>query len=138
MSPNEPPSVSVSHRRSARPGVHPLGTLVWVRGDHDIATREHLSLTLAQAARVDDADIVADLSGVTFMDASTIGALVLARNGLRARSRALSLRAPSPRARRLLDLCGLERLIDEHLAPARPPARRGGGVHDRAALSGVR
>jgi hypothetical protein len=46
------------------------------------------------------------------MDASTIGALVVARNRLLARSRSLTVRAPSSAARRLLELCGLDRLID--------------------------
>jgi anti-anti-sigma factor len=121
MVPNVSPSVSVSRRGSAHPGGHALRTVVWVRGEQDIATRVHLSVTIAQAARFDDADIVVDLSGVTFMDASTIGALVVARNRLSARSRSLCVRAPSPRARRVIDLCGLEGMIDEHPAPAQPP-----------------
>ena len=121
MPPIESPSVSVSPRGNARPASDPLRTVVWVRGEHDIATRVRLSATIAQAALLDDADMVVDLSGVTFMDASTIGALVGARNCLRASSRSLSVRAPSPRARRLLDICGLARLIDEHPASAPPP-----------------
>jgi anti-anti-sigma factor len=78
----------------------------------------HLSVTLADAARLDDADIFVDLSGVTFMDASTVSALVGARNRLRAQSRSLSVRDPSPLARRVVDLCGLSQLIDEHPEPA--------------------
>lgn len=121
MVPNEWPSASVCRRGSAGPGSDPLRIVVWVRGEHDIATRVHLSGTLAQAARLDDADIIVDLSGVTFMDASTIGALVDVHNRLRARSRSLSVRAPSPLSQRLLDVCGLAFLIDEHRAPAQPP-----------------
>lgn len=117
MHPHEPPAVAVS----AHPESDPVHTVVWVRGDHDIATRPHLSRTLAQAARLDDADIIVDLGGVTFMDASTIGAIVDAHNRLRARSRLLSVRAPSTRARRLLDVCGLAFLIDEQLVPAHRP-----------------
>jgi len=113
----EAPSVSVFPRGHRRPGSDPLRTVVQVRGEHDIATRAHLSATIARAAQLDDADILVDLSDVTFMDASTIGALVVARNSLRARARSLSVRAPSPRARRLLDLCGLAGLIDESRAP---------------------
>jgi anti-sigma B factor antagonist len=94
---------------------------VWVRGEHDAATQVQLSTALVEAAGLDGADIVVDLSGVTFMDASTIGTLVAARNRLRATARSLSVRAPSPPARRLLDVCGLERLIDEHSAPDAQP-----------------
>ena len=121
MLPNEWPSVSVCRRGSADPGSDPLRTVVWVLGDHEYATRVHLSATLGQAARLDDADVTVDLSGVTFMDASTIGALVDTHNRLRARSRSLSIRAPSRLARRLLDVCGLAFLIDERAAPAGPP-----------------
>ena len=114
----------MSQRGNNRLGSDQLRTVVWVRGEHDITTRVHLSVTIAQAARVDDADIVVDLSGVTFMDASTIGTIIGARNRLRgsSTSRSLSVRAPSPRARRLLELCGLMQLVDEHPAPAPPPA----------------
>lgn len=120
---NESPSVSVCCRGSAHPGNDPLRTVVWVRGHHDVATREHLSLTVAQAACLDDADVVVDLSGVTFMDASTIGTIVGAHNRLRARSRSLCIRAPSVFARRLLDVCELTFLIDdEPPAVAQPPS----------------
>jgi anti-sigma B factor antagonist len=94
---------------------------VWVRGEQDASTCVQLSATLAEASGLDDADVVVDLSGVTFMDASTIGALVVARNRLRVLSRCLCVRDPSPRTRRLLDLCGLARLIDEHPTPTQPP-----------------
>ncbi|MCD9625135.1 STAS domain-containing protein [Rhabdothermincola salaria] len=96
--------------------------MVWLRGDHHLGTRTRLSAAIAEAARADDADLVVDLSGVTFMDASTIGALVVARHHLRARSRSLCVRAPSPLARRLLDACGLVALIDDDAEPAHPPA----------------
>ena len=112
----ESSSLSVSRRGDVGVGADLLRTVVWVGGEHDVATRTNLAVTIAQAAVADDADIVVDLSGVTFMDASTIGALVDARNLLRAASRSLSVRAPSPRARRVLDLCGLTLLIDEHAA----------------------
>jgi anti-anti-sigma factor len=100
MPPNELPPMSVFPRGDVLIGSDPLRNVVWVRGEHDLANRVHLSV-----------------SGVTFMDASTIGALVGARNGLAARSRSLSVRAPSLRARRVLDLCGLAYLIDESQSP---------------------
>lgn len=118
MLPTEPPSVSVSRCGSTDPDSDPFRTVVWVRGDHDIATRALLSGTFAQAARHGDVDVVVDLSGVTFMDASTIGAIVDARNRLRARARSLSVRAVPVRPRGLLDICGLAFLIDEEPAVA--------------------
>lgn len=120
MHPNEPPSVAVSRCGSTDPASDPCRTVVWVRGDHDIATRALLSSAFAQAARLDDADVVVDLSGLTSMDASTIGAMVDAHNRLRARSRSLSIRAVPVFPRRLLDVCGLAFLVDEHSASTQP------------------
>lgn len=117
MTPNESSSVSMSRRGQGRRGGDPLRTVVWVRGEHDVATRVHLAVALARTLRIDDADVVVDLSGVTFMDASTIGVLLVARSRLHDCSRSLSVRDPSPPARRVLDVCGLERLIDRVPAP---------------------
>jgi hypothetical protein len=55
--------------------------------------------------------VVVDLSAVTFMDASIVGALVGSRNRLRSKSQSLELRAPSPRALRVIQLCGLVGLV---------------------------
>ena len=118
MHPHEPASVAVSPCGSAGPAHGPSRTVVWVRGDHDRATSAQLLSTLVQAAHLDDADLTVDLtvdlSGVTFMDASTISAIVDARNRLGACSRSLSVRAPSRLVRRLFAVCGLEFLIEEH------------------------
>ena len=120
MDPVKRPSVTVCRRGSADPVSDPLRTVVQVRGDHEYATQAQLSESIARAAGLDDTDIVVDLSGVTFMDASTISTLVRARNCLHTRLRALTLVAPSPLARRLLDVCGLTFLIEDDRAPARP------------------
>lgn len=118
---NDSPSIVICRRGATGVGCDPLRTVVWVSGEHDVATRVHLSTTLDRAARLDDADIVVDLSGVTFMDASTVGVLVMAQERLRRPARSLSLRSPSPRARRLLDVCGLGRLIDTPPIPTGRP-----------------
>lgn len=86
-------------------------TVVWVRGDHDESTSVALAAVIARASDLDDADVLVDLSGVTFMDASIVGTLIRARNQLRARGLSLYVRAPSFTARRLLDMCGLTDLL---------------------------
>jgi len=83
------------------------GTVVWLRGEHDIATMAELSDTLTRAMAQDDGDVVVDLSGVDFMGAATVGVILRTRACLRLRSRSLTLRAPSMRAQRVLDLCGV-------------------------------
>lgn len=109
----EPPSVSVSRRGSARGDAD--RTVVWVRGDNDIATMVNLRDVLDRAARLEDVPLLIDLSGVTFMDASTAGALVESRTQLASRGQSLEVRAPSSSALRVLDLCGLTHLV--HGAP---------------------
>ena len=87
--------------------------VVWLDGEHDIATVDVLADTLANVVFADDADLIVDLSNVTFMSAATIEALIDGRNLLLRRSRTLTLRSPSRCARRLLDLFGLAGLVED-------------------------
>ncbi len=105
------PSVSISRRRST--GGDPDRTVLWVRGDHDIATRVSIAVAIARAAQRDDMSLLVDLSAVTFMDASTVGAIVGSRNRLQSRGQSLDVRAPSPPALRVLELCGIAHLIEQ-------------------------
>lgn len=109
MAPSLTPLISVSRRGSARGDAD--YTVVWVRGEHDIATKASLVVALDRAARLDDAPLLVDLSAVTFMDASTIGALVASRTCLQSGGQTLEVRAPSPRALRVLEQCGLAHLV---------------------------
>lgn len=87
-------------------------TVVWLRGEQDIAAAAALSETLAWAIALDDADLVVDLSRVNFMGAATVGVIIRAREFLRPQSRSVVVRSPSTCARRVLDLCGLADLLD--------------------------
>jgi anti-anti-sigma factor len=126
-----PFTVSVSRPRPVveRPVRH--RTVIRVRGDQDIANVSALCDALAWATDLGGA-VVVDLSRVTFMDASSLGAIVRARHVLEAQARSLIVRSPSPCARRLLDLCGIPALADPEgtTAPARTRATvsRGPGV----------
>jgi anti-anti-sigma factor len=82
-------------------------TVVWLRGEHDLSTVHLLSEALSRAIAEDERDVVVDLSRVEFMGAATVGVLLRARQDLLSRSRALTLRHPSPAARRVLDACGV-------------------------------
>lgn len=74
-----------------------------------------LSQTMAQIVAIDGDDLVVDLSGIQFMDASTIGAIIRTRDELRPQLLSLTLRSPSTFARRILGLCGLTDLLDPPL-----------------------
>jgi anti-anti-sigma factor len=83
-------------------------TLVWLQGEHDLSSVNALSEALSRAIADDDRDVIVDLSRVEFMGAATLGVLLRARQDLLSRSRALTLRAPSQPARRVLDACGVD------------------------------
>jgi anti-anti-sigma factor len=91
-------------------------TVVWLAGEHDLATVSQVANALATAISTDDADLVVDLSAVTFMSAATVEELVRGRAFLREHSRTLTVRAPSRFAKRVLDLCDLSSLVESHPA----------------------
>ena len=132
MIPTTPTSLSAPRPGSTVRGTDPTGSVVWIRGDHDTATHTAVSASLAQAVALDESDVIVDFSRLTFMDASTIGAIVTARNGLLARSRELSIRAPSPRMLELLTTCELAFLVQGHVVPDQSSRRRHAAVTSTA------
>lgn len=96
--------------------IDPLGndvgyTVVWVHGEHDLSTSVSLGAVIARVAELDNADVLVDLSEVTFMDASLVNALVRSQNELSTRGLFLHIRAPSPAALHTLRLCGVTSLV---------------------------
>ena len=86
-------------------------TVVWLRGEQDIATDGELRRVLACGVAANDAAIVVDLSEVELMSASTLGVLVTARALLGEQSRSLTVRHPSAFVRRIIGSCGLADLL---------------------------
>lgn len=86
--------------------------VVWLWGDHDSSTADSVTSAILQADAGADPCVVVDLSEVTFMDASTLGAFVRSRQILEVSGRRLRLRSPHPGQRRLLEICDLADLID--------------------------
>ncbi len=111
MAHSESTAISFVRRGSSAPGADPDRTVIMLRGDQDTANRSDLVAAIIRASTLDDTDVLVDLSGVTFMDASTIGAIVRGENVMHALSRSLGLRAPSLAATHLLELCGLAHLV---------------------------
>jgi hypothetical protein len=58
-----------------------------------------------------DVQLAVDMSGVAFIDASGIGVLVAAANRARLAGGGLTLLAPSPQVRRLLDILHLDAVL---------------------------
>ena len=94
-------------------------------GEIDISTCPAIRRFLLAAISGGHAHLAVDMSGVTFIDASGIGVLVAAASRARQAGGGLSLLAPSPQVRRLLDvfqLDAIERLVASSLqAPAGRP-----------------
>jgi anti-anti-sigma regulatory factor len=82
------------------------GTIVWLRGVHDVSTMDALTEILALAIGLDDADLTLDLSRVESMAVATVGVIIRSRESLRSRSRSLALRSPSMCARGTLKQAG--------------------------------
>jgi anti-anti-sigma factor len=126
-------SARVTRRdRPSAPFLSPEGgrTVLWLDGEHDISTRFAVSDSLEAAFSANDADVIVDLSGVTFVGAATIDEFVRGRNTLRGQCRNLTLRSPSRTARRLLDVMGLTNLVEpnESFPELMEVDQEGGGV----------
>jgi anti-anti-sigma factor len=102
----DPPECQVMHERDGDTVVLQL------RGEYDHSTDALLASNLASAIALAEEHLVVDLRDTRFIGSSTVRILVRARNHLAHQSRTISLRAPTPVARLVLDLCGANGLIE--------------------------
>lgn len=121
----EPSFVPAPPQSIAAFGREGVRTVVRLRGEHDASTVGRLSEILVTAISFDTSDVVIDLSEVAFMDAATIGVITWAQEFLNLADRSLVVRAPSRFARRVLQLCGLEALIEIPPTPMRVTGTEG-------------
>lgn len=112
-----PGALSVARYRPA------AGTVVLVLvGAADLATAPDLRRALHEAAD-DCPDVVVDLDGLAFFDASTLGVLVAAHRRVTAAGGALTIRCHSRHGLRLLTVGGLDRLLEPSAEDSTPPPR---------------
>jgi anti-anti-sigma factor len=91
-----------------------MDVVVTLSGDIDLASREATLGRLDAAvtsARAAGANVVVDLSGVTFLDSTGMSCLVIASRGLRGVEGSLYLSNPPPMVRRVLEIAGLTKMI---------------------------
>jgi anti-sigma B factor antagonist len=88
-----------------------LSAPVVLDGEIDISTCPAVRRLLMAAISGGDVHLAVDMSGVTFIDARGIGVLVAAANRARRAGGGLSLLAPSPQVRRLLDVFHLDAIL---------------------------
>lgn len=84
--------------------------VVHVAGEFDIGTLPILKQALSRARHA-DADVLLDLSDVTFADASSLGVLMDARSALAERGHTMSIVNPARVVSRLLSITGLTPLL---------------------------
>jgi anti-sigma B factor antagonist len=85
--------------------------VMMVFGEIDLATAPALYATLRQLREQDRRDVMVDLSSVTFMDASVLTFLLIARRELVAAGGSLSVVDGNPLLGRLLDASRLTALV---------------------------
>jgi len=86
--------------------------VIQLSGEHDLSSVVSLSETIARTMSLDEADVVIELSGVTYLNSATIHLILRAHDWLQQHARSLALRSPSPIARRILEVCELDDLIE--------------------------
>ncbi|HWC31596.1 MAG TPA: STAS domain-containing protein [Actinomycetota bacterium] len=84
-----------------------------VSGELDMATRDRLLGALEWLEANGEEAITVDLTGLSFIDATGLHALIRARDSARMRGATLEFRNPSPAVRRLISLVGPEGLVEE-------------------------
>ena len=100
------------------------GTVVEVTGEIDIDTAPQMREVLDAAVEVGD-PVVIDMQGVTFIDSTGFGVLVLVNLRAMRIGTPLALRAVPDRIRNLLGLLGLEAVL-----PIEPEPQTGPPQHD--------
>jgi anti-sigma B factor antagonist len=90
------------------------GSIVVVTAPVEIDPVSGPAFDEALAAVSAESDLRVDCSVVEFMDSTGLRALVVARNRLVAAGGSLVVTSPSVAARRVLELGGLDELIDGH------------------------
>jgi anti-sigma B factor antagonist len=98
----------------------PPSATIALDGEIDIATAPAIRRFLMAAISGGDVHLAVDMVGVTFIGAAGIGVLVAAANRAREAGGGLSLLAPSPQLRRLLDVLHLDGILPAAQRPVGP------------------
>ena len=102
--------MSVTIRRFEQPP----WTVLSVGGDLDVVGAPDLRQAVVTAVADGSRLLVLDLSELDFVDSFGIGAVVGALKRLRQRGGDLALVCPSPRVRRVFEICDLDRILALH------------------------
>jgi anti-sigma B factor antagonist len=103
-----------------------------LRGEVDLASAAELRNALTVSIKVGVRHLILDCAELTFLDASGVGALVVASTDLRARGGKLVVRNPSVPVQIVLDAAGLDDLLEA----TQPRPGRARGFAEEPPMSG--
>ncbi|MFJ4953808.1 STAS domain-containing protein [Streptomyces sp. NPDC088760] len=95
--------------------------LVTVSGQLDLHTAHGLADALEPLLGRNDQAVLVDLSGVTFLDSTGLTCLITAYRTARATGARLALIAPSRPVRTMLQLTGVDKVLDTYPSPEAAP-----------------
>ena len=101
-------SVTIRHREQ------PPWTVLSAGGDLDVVGAPELRQAVVTVVSEGTRLLVLDLSDLDFVDSFGIGAVVGALKRLRQRGGDLALVCPTPRIRRVFEICDLDRILALH------------------------
>lgn len=94
------------------------GALVYrLTGDADVSAADALRARLLEVLAEGPGDLVVDLTRVAFMDSSALGALLTVSFAAREAGRHVVALRPSPAVLQLLELTGVEGVLETRRAP---------------------
>ena len=93
---------------------HSHRTVVTVSGEIDLATQGQLRAELNELVVAGQVDLVLDLSGVTFVDSTGLGALIGTRRRVHAFHGSLALVIPNESVMKVFTITGLEKVFAIH------------------------
>mgnify|MGYP001627441125 CR=1 FL=1 len=86
-------------------------TTIVLEGELDLLRREELEEGVARAAAV-DGDVVVDLSAVTFMDSSGVGAIAHIISAVRERGDNVTILVSARGVAQVLEICGIHQIAE--------------------------
>ena len=112
MPPRQPPDPGASGW-SLHAEAEAGGITVRATGEFDMAAVPDVRRVIAQVAAAVSAParVIIDLSGVSFLDAAMLGALVTERRALRSAGGDLVVRGVTAWSLRIIDICGLRGVL---------------------------
>ncbi|RMH36148.1 MAG: anti-sigma factor antagonist [Nitrospirae bacterium] len=86
-------------------------TIVKLEGRFDFANRRVFKDTIDRVQSSSSQRVILDLEGVSFVDSSALGLLVIAHQQFKTRQQRLSLAHPQPYVRQVLELANVPKMI---------------------------